>query len=163
MADTEELVKCGVCGLPLNLRESGVRSFGFYKAHSEARCVSLLRAVVEERTRELEEARESLLDAHRALDNHGIPTRDDLNNPEQPPLLSVCGRIMLATDMLVAELVRAQSAERLVDELVGGLERADAEFAALGWVAEGETRSSIRSLLSRARERKGSVGSATHE
>jgi hypothetical protein len=41
--DVEAAVKCGVCGLPIHPQESGIRHFGFYTAHSEQRCVSLLR------------------------------------------------------------------------------------------------------------------------
>jgi hypothetical protein len=45
---TESEIKCGVCGLPMHPLESGVRHFGFYVAHSEDRCISLLRGRIAE-------------------------------------------------------------------------------------------------------------------
>jgi len=34
---------CGVCGLPIHDSELDIRRFGFYNAHSEARCIELLK------------------------------------------------------------------------------------------------------------------------
>jgi hypothetical protein len=56
------------------------------------------------------ELQSDLQDCHRALDNFGIPTRDDLNNPDGAPLLSVCGRIMFATERMVAAEARLGAA-----------------------------------------------------
>ena len=36
-------MNCGVCGLPIHEADAGLRYFGFYTAHSEARCVELLK------------------------------------------------------------------------------------------------------------------------
>lgn len=35
--------KCGKCGLPIHKSEVGVRHMGFTQAHSEGRCIELLR------------------------------------------------------------------------------------------------------------------------
>lgn len=35
--------RCGKCGLPIHPGESGVRHFGFFTAHSEGRCIELLK------------------------------------------------------------------------------------------------------------------------
>ncbi len=43
-AGAAERKPCGVCGLPIHENEAGIRHFGFYVAHSEQRCVDLLRA-----------------------------------------------------------------------------------------------------------------------
>lgn len=158
MGDTEELVRCGACGLPLNLNESGVRHFGFYAAHSEQRCISLLRdkadqaaKLLEERTRELEESREGesrwLLRVSAIREASGLGAK---------PML----------DELPGEIAKIAARARLVDELVDDL----------GWMAAfAETRAAddsktfakvsrpalrtiaerARSLLSRAREQKG--------
>lgn len=39
--------QCGICGLPIIPSEPGLRHFGTFTAHSEARCVELLRAEIE--------------------------------------------------------------------------------------------------------------------
>lgn len=44
--DTADLVKCGKCGFPIHPSETGVRHFGFFVAHSEERCTSLLQAAL---------------------------------------------------------------------------------------------------------------------
>jgi hypothetical protein len=36
-------MNCGACGLSIHEAEAGLRYFGFYTAHSEARCVELLK------------------------------------------------------------------------------------------------------------------------
>ena len=41
-------VVCGVCGLPIHESETDIRHFGFYIAHSQNRCIYLLRAKVDE-------------------------------------------------------------------------------------------------------------------
>lgn len=43
---------CGKCGLPIHDSESGVRHFGTSQAHSENRCVELLKSRVSELTRD---------------------------------------------------------------------------------------------------------------
>lgn len=41
---SEAIEVCGKCLLPIHPGESGVRSFGLYRAHSESRCIELMRA-----------------------------------------------------------------------------------------------------------------------
>lgn len=40
---------CGKCRLPIHGGETGLRHFGFYVAHSEYRCLQLLRLEIEQR------------------------------------------------------------------------------------------------------------------
>lgn len=47
-------VKCGHCGLPVHINESGIRYFGLFVAHSEHRCISLLHARIERLERALQ-------------------------------------------------------------------------------------------------------------
>lgn len=48
-----EQVICGHCGLPIHKSESGIRHFGHFTAHSEARCLELLKADLSEARQEV--------------------------------------------------------------------------------------------------------------
>ena len=52
--------RCGVCGLPIQKNELGIRSFGFFIAHSDNRCIELLKAEIAARDAELARLREAL-------------------------------------------------------------------------------------------------------
>lgn len=43
---TDSTVRCGNCGLPIARTETGIRHFGVSLAHSEHRCLDLLRAEI---------------------------------------------------------------------------------------------------------------------
>lgn len=44
---TAEVI-CGICKFPIHRNDTGVRHFGYYNAHSESTCVSLLRGRIAE-------------------------------------------------------------------------------------------------------------------
>ena len=79
-------VVCGVCGLPIHESETGIRHFGFYIAHSQNRCIYLLRAKVDEEKKWADYRRDVLAkiwsiiaDGQRALDPDADPEYDTNN------------------------------------------------------------------------------------
>lgn len=61
---------CGKCGLPVDQSETGLRYFGTYTAHSEERCIWLLKDLAEKAEAECERLRERLEITH-ATDGNG--------------------------------------------------------------------------------------------
>lgn len=72
-------MKCGICGLPIHEAEAGIRSFGWFSAHSERRCVELLKAEIARLKRERDSSRQehlrtqSVLSEYQDLIDYGSP------------------------------------------------------------------------------------------
>lgn len=52
---------CGICRLPIHESETGIRHFGRYVAHSQYRCVELLRSLIADLTRERDDLKSLIL------------------------------------------------------------------------------------------------------
>jgi len=61
-------IKCGMCGLPIHPSESGVRHFGTFVAHSESRCIDLLRGRLEDQQASIGELTEQIARTERNRD-----------------------------------------------------------------------------------------------
>lgn len=74
MTETRESgVQCGKCGLPIEKGESGIRYYGVYVAHSEGRCIDLLRTRLETAQTERAALYEIAIKAVNATDGTCVP------------------------------------------------------------------------------------------